>query len=155
MDNEKKNKEYQLLNKIYNSEKIRIEKSESPDFIIHTKTSEFGVEITRFYYSETSARLKNMNEYIANILRSDTNNVLDKRDKGLIVKAKVYMKSSNEDAYKYLGETVTFKYNDSYIPFQNPKFEDIENRVLEIINKKTKKSKKYKKRIRIYRVIYR
>lgn len=151
MDNEKKNKEYQLLNKIYNSEKIRIEKSESPDFIIHTKTSEFGVEITEFYYSETSARLKNRNEYIDNIWRND----IDKRDRGLIIKPKVYMKSANEDVYKYLGETVAFKYNDSYIPFQKPKFEDVENRVLEIINKKTQKSKKYKKRIRIYRVIYR
>lgn len=93
----KKNKEYQILRKIYTNKKIKIKPSEEPDFIIEFENEKFGVEITEYYYNEASARLKNYKGYIEKILKSDSSNILDKRDKGIIEKVRsIYTRSKRE-----------------------------------------------------------
>lgn len=93
----KKNKEYKILRKVYTNEKIKIKLSEEPDFIIEYKMEKFGVEITEYYYNEASARLKNYKGYTEKILKSDSSDVLNKRDKGVIEKVRfIYKRSKRE-----------------------------------------------------------
>lgn len=88
----KKNKEYKILRKVYTNEKIKIKPSEEPDFIIECEMEKFGVEITEYYYNEASARLKNYKGYTEKILKSDSSDILDKRDKGVIEKVRFIYK---------------------------------------------------------------
>ena len=90
----KKHKEYQVLKRIYTSNKIRIQSSERPDFIIESKKEKFGVEITEYYYNETSARLKNYKGYAEKILKSNSIDIIDQRDKEVIKKGRFIREDS-------------------------------------------------------------
>lgn len=57
-----------------------LEESEDPDFKLRDKRSDtvFGVEVTKLFYSETSARSKNIEGYLSTALKNPAE--LDKRD---------------------------------------------------------------------------
>ena len=141
----KKHKEYLILKKLYNKEGLNIEPSESPDFVIESSDDRFGVEITEYYYNESSARLKNYKGYSEKILKSDSSKILDKRDKGFITKTSLFIKDPKDCEYKFLMNTIQLKYNDNYDMGEAPQFKDVENQILDIIETKNKKSFNYKK----------
>lgn len=150
----KKHKEYQILKKIYDSKKITIQPSEKPDFIIGSGKERFGVEITEYYYNESSARLKNYKGYGDKILNSNPVNVLDKRDKETIHKIGLYVKAPEQNKYDFFMNVIQLQYNEFYLPGQEPKFKDVENQIINIIRNKDKKSANYEKRYTIFRIVY-
>lgn len=67
----KKDKERNILFSIYKKDDYaQIEDSEEPDFIICEKKdgNRFGVEVTELYYTETNARMKNLDNYCLDLL---------------------------------------------------------------------------------------
>lgn len=62
---EKKKEERNILEKIFGS-KIKVVPREEPNFKIFIKGNYIGVEITKLYFDETSARIKQKN-YIQKI----------------------------------------------------------------------------------------
>lgn len=143
----KKNEEYNVVKKIYQNEKCNIEDSEEPDFIIKTETEKFGVEVTEYYYNESSARLKNYNGYIEKILRNSYDETLDKRDVGMIEKHRLYIKNLETNKYDFLTDMVAIRYNTTYKIGQLPEFKDVEKQIIEIIGRKTKKAEHYNKQL--------
>jgi len=85
MESEKDIKEQDILSKIFKKPfEYNILKSEKPDFIISynsraNKTVNVGMEITELYYNDSSARLKNKNEYVKNVIDGEK---IHKKDKG-------------------------------------------------------------------------
>ena len=146
----KKHKEFLILKKIYNKEGLKVEASEKPDFIIESEFDRFGVEITEYYYNESSARLKNYEGYSEKILKSNSNDVLDKRDKDFIKKTSLYIKDQRDNTYKFLSDIIQLKYNEDYDIGESPQFRDVENQILDIIETKNNKSKYYQKRYTIF-----
>jgi hypothetical protein len=66
-----KNRERAILNLVYQQDEFHeIDSSECPDFCIrkNKQAPQFGVEVTEFYLSETDARVRNIPEYITEIL---------------------------------------------------------------------------------------
>lgn len=141
----KKEKELLVLKNIYYDNKITIISSEQPDFIIDGINEKFGVEVTDYYYNESSARLKNKPEYFESIINSDDSSVLTKKDKDFITKLAIYVKDSKDDKYKLLSTVVGLKYNDKYEYNDIPSYEDVEKQIIDIINKKNQKALNYKK----------
>lgn len=149
-ENEKKNKELIILNKLYNYKNIKNSKqffeiieSERPDFIIKAQDETFGVEITEFYYNESTARLKNYPGYFNKIISSTSNKVLDKKDIGILSHNKLYIKNPITNKYNFVADTVEAKYHENYLSCQIPRYQDIEPIILEIIKNKNHKAKKY------------
>ena len=67
---------------IYNPNEYGIIEFEQPDFILEDKKgNEFGVEVTQLFLDESSARLKNKQNYLEDIIK---NNKFDKRDVGIL-----------------------------------------------------------------------
>ena len=139
----KKDRELQILKKIYNSNKIVIENHEQPDFVIRADNYTFGVEITEFYLNESVARLINYPGYKERILNSKDNSVLDKNDIGVLSRHEMYILDKTDDKYKFLFDFIAVKYDDNLNFNSNPSYEFIENRIIEIINTKNQKSKDY------------
>jgi hypothetical protein len=68
-----KKREKDILKMVYDNNQIdEIINNENPDFKIKKKSQEkfFGVEVTEFYYSELSARMKNIPKYISDIINN-------------------------------------------------------------------------------------
>lgn len=67
-----KNKiEIDILKKVFPFDEIEFEKSEQPDFILKYKTGNIiGAEVTELYFDETSARLKNVDGYVSNLINN-------------------------------------------------------------------------------------
>lgn len=65
-----KERELQILQYIYSSEKFNALSTEEPDFIVTDLTTKqvFGVEVTEFFLDECYARLKNIPHYIDEII---------------------------------------------------------------------------------------
>ena len=145
----KKHKEYLVLKKIYNKDNLTIESTESPDFIIESGFDKFGVEITEYYYNESSARLKNYEGYSEKILKSKSDDVLDKRDKDYIKKTTLFIKDPKDNVYKFLTHTIQLRYNEYYDVGELPQFKDVESQIINIIETKDNKSIHYKKRYKI------
>lgn len=141
----KKDRELQILKKIYNSDKIAIKDHEQPDFVIETGNVKFGVEVTEFYLNESVARLINYPGYKERILNSKDNSVLDKNDIGVLSRHEMYILDKNDDKYKFLFDFVAVKYDDNLNFNSRPSYEFIENKIIEIINIKNEKSKNYDK----------
>ena len=139
----KKEKELKILKKVYNSSDIIIEESEQPDFKIICDNETFGVEITEFYYNESTARLRNMDSYKDKILNSKDNSVLDKRDLGKLSRCQLYISTDNGKTCKFVTDFVSVKYDEKYEADILPKFEDIENLIINIDDTKNKKAIKY------------
>ena len=139
----KKDRELQILKKIYNSNKIVIKDHEQPDFVIEADKVTFGVEITEFYLNESVARLINYPGYKERILNSKNNNVLDKNDIGVLSRHEMYILDKTDDKYKFLFDFVAVKYDDNLNFNSKPSYEFIENKIIEIINTKNEKSKDY------------
>lgn len=51
-------------------------------------------------------------------------------------------------------DAIQLKYSNDYLVGQDPKFKDVENQIIEIINRKSEKAKHYEKRNTIFGVIY-
>ena len=143
----KKQKEYEILRMIYKNEKINAILSEEPDFILENKNEKFGVEVTEYYFNESSARLKNYKGYSEKILQSKSQNVLDKRDRGFIQKVGLYIKNTSNNKYEFLMDTINTKYNNDYEFGQLPQYDDVEKQIVEIIKKKNIKSQNYNKEL--------
>lgn len=139
----KKDRELQILKKIYNSNKIVIKDHEQPDFVIEVDKVTFGVEITEFYLNESVARLINYPGYKERILNSKDNSVLDKNDIGVLSRHEMYILDKTDDKYKFLFDFVAVKYDDNLNFNSKPSYEFIENKIIEIINTKNEKSKDY------------
>lgn len=139
----KKDRELQILKKIYNSNKIVIKDHEQPDFIVEVDNTRFGVEITEFYLNESVARLINYPGYKERILNSKDNSVLDKDDIGVLSRHEMYILDKTDDKYKFLFDFVAVKYDDNLDFNSKPSYEFIENKIIEIINTKNEKSKEY------------
>lgn len=139
----KKDRELQILKKIYNSNKIVIKDHEQPDFVIEADKVTFGVEITEFYLNESVARLINYPGYKERILNSKDNSVLDKNDIGVLSRHEMYILDKTDDKYKFLFDFVAVKYDDNLNFNSKPSYEFIENKIIEIINTKNEKSKDY------------
>lgn len=112
--NIKKQNEYKILSKIYNdSSRYVIESREQPDFVIFDKETnkKFGVEITELYYSPSSAKLKN----IPNFVKCCLENGIPKKDQKRLSVHLIYMDVNNE--WQHIGETVgeKFKTVDDYV----------------------------------------
>lgn len=139
----KKDRELQILKKIYNSDKISIKEHEQPDFVLQADNVTFGVEITEFYLNESVARLINYPGYKERILNSKDNSVLDKNDVGVLSRHEMYILDKTDDKYKFLFDFVAVKYDDNMNFNSKPSYEYIENKIIEIINTKNEKSKEY------------
>ncbi len=139
----KKDRELQILKKIYNSDKITIKEHEQPDFVLQADNVTFGVEITEFYLNESVARLINYPGYKERILNSKDNSVLDKNDVGVLSRHEMYILDKTDDKYKFLFDFVAVKYDDNMNFNSKPSYEYIENKIIEIINTKNEKSKEY------------
>jgi hypothetical protein len=82
---DKKQNEQDVLTLVYNeSEYAEIISSENPDFQIrhNGQDSYFGVEITEFYFSESSARMRNIPNYFNEII--DHNRYRHKKDRKIL-----------------------------------------------------------------------
>ena len=132
----KKIKEEQILKKVYNEKNKNLYKlidnnSEKPDFILKDikNGDKFGVEITNMYYNEFSARLHE----IPNCVNIMLENGIPRRAEGILKKHQLYVEFEN--SWRYIGDTIgqSFKKYDDYI-----------NALINVINKKTMKAKKYK-----------
>lgn len=141
----KKDKEYKILIKVYSDKSLKIESSEKPDFIIKSNEEKFGVEITEYYYNEASARIKNYAGYTEKILNSNLDDILDKRDRGIISKSSLYVKCGEENKYSFLSNIIETKYNNTYRFGELPKFQDVEKQLIKIIKNKNEKTKHYNK----------
>lgn len=141
----KKNKEYKILKKIYNSKRITIKDYEKPDFIIEADNAKFGVEVTEFYFNESVARLINYKEYKEKILNSNDNKVLDKRDIGILSRHELYVLDKVDNQYKFLFDFVAVKYDDNLNFHSKPTYEFVENKIVNIINIKNNKANDYEK----------
>lgn len=141
----KKDRELQILKKIYNSNKIVIKDHEQPDFIVEVDNTRFGVEITEFYLNESVARLINYPCYKERILNSKDNSVLDKDDIGVLSRHEMYILDKTDDKYKFLFDFVAVKYDDNLDFNSKPSYEFLENKIIDIINTKNEKSKDYDK----------
>ena len=111
----KKDRELQILKKIYNSNKIVIKDHEQPDFVIEADNVHFGVEITELYLNESVARLINYPGYKERILNSKDNSVLDKNDIGVLSRHEMYILDKTDYKYKFLFDFVAVKYDDNLI----------------------------------------
>lgn len=110
----KKEDEWKILRKVYNDDtKYKIQESEKPDFIINDIASNenFGVEITKLYYNESSAKLKEIPNCVSMMLK----NGIPRKDQGILSVHKIYI--SLNDEWVYLGDTIgqSFKKYDDYI----------------------------------------
>ena len=132
---EKKEKEKIILKKIYNEKNkskymLVDDTSEKPDFIMRNlKNGDiFGVEVTNMYYDEFSARLKEIPNYIGEMLK----NGIPRKATGILNKHQLYIKIDKN--WHYIGDTIgeSFKKYDDYI-----------NALVYTINKKSIKAKKY------------
>lgn len=141
----KKNKEYKILKKIYNSKRIAITDYEKPDFIIEADNTKFGVEVTEFYLNESVARLINYKGYKEKILNSNDNKVLDKRDIGVLSRHELYVLDKVDNQYKFLFDFVAVKYDDGLNFHSKPTYELVENKIIDIINIKNNKANDYEK----------
>ena len=141
----KKNKEYKILKKIYNSKRIVITDYEKPDFIIEADNTKFGVEVTEFYLTESVARLINYKGYKEKILNSNDNKVLDKRDIGVLSRHELYVLDKVDNQYKFLFDFVAVKYDDGLNFHSKPTYELVENKIIDIINIKNNKANDYEK----------
>ena len=68
---DKKEREKSILKMVYKSDRIgEIIDCEKPDFKVRNKHQQafFGVEVTEFYFSESSARMSNIPNYVGGIL---------------------------------------------------------------------------------------
>jgi hypothetical protein len=68
---QKKRAEEEVLRMVYDLERFEpVEASERPDFVLRRKAASerFGVEVTRFYESEASARLEHISGYVGELL---------------------------------------------------------------------------------------
>lgn len=113
-NNIKKQNEYKILSKIYNnSSRYVIESCEQPDFIIFDKKTnkKFGVEITELYYSSSSAKLKNIPNFVKDCLE----NGIPRKDQKILSEHLIYMDVNNE--WYHIGETIgeKFKTADDYV----------------------------------------
>ena len=132
----KKKKEKEILNKVYNvdnEDRYRlIEEKEAPDFVLEDlKTNEtFGVEITKLYYNQSTARLKEIPNYEAKLLK----NGIPRKDKGTLGVHKIYI--SIDDEWVYLTDSIGHNLG---------KYDDYIDALVNVINTKTEKAKKYKK----------
>ena len=141
----KKQNELRILNNIYKEPFVaKIQESEQPDFIIIGDNEKFGVEITEYYYNESSARIKNCNGYLENIINSSDNLKWDKRDRELIEKQFLYILDSKNDKYVPFMKIAGIKYNEKYRFNEIPNFKDVEQQIIEIIKSKSEKAEEYK-----------
>ena len=141
----KKQREMEVLKKIYKEPIVKINHTDKPDFIIDGDNERFGVEITDYYYNDSSARLKNQPGYFNEIIKSDNDSILNKKDRGLITREAIYIKDTTDDKYKFLVDTVGLKYNDRYDYNIEPSYEDVEKQLIDRIQEKNEKSKEYEK----------
>ena len=141
----KKEKEKKILSCIYNSDEIHIEESEHPDFIIKAAKETFGVEITEFYYNETTARLINFKGYKERIMNSENSSILDKSDIGKVSKNKLYLFDKCRNEWIFLTDYIGIKYSDKLRMNEIPYYNEIEKRICSIIKHKNLKAKKYKR----------
>jgi len=94
----KTQREWSLLDYIYKDiPGIEIEKTDKPDFTIKHKNDKFsfGVEVTEFYFSESSARLRNIPEYLEEIF--DRKSYRHKDDKEALKLGKITIISEEGD----------------------------------------------------------
>lgn len=134
---EKKTQELKILEKVYNSTnnnlyKIIDDKSEKPDFILKDlkNNEEFGVEITKMYYNQSSARLKEISNYVSKLL----NNGIPRKDQGILSPHQIYI--SVNDEWIYFGDTIGQSFK---------KYNDYVDALIRVINEKKEKAKNYKK----------
>lgn len=141
----KKDNEKIILNKIYNTNILNIIETEEPDFIIESKNEIFGVEITEFYYNESTARLINYNGYKEKILNSKDNSILDKSDIGKITRKELYIYNEKENNWIFLKNYIGIRYSENEEMNVFPNYKEVENKIINIIDKKNNKAKKYQK----------
>lgn len=127
-----KSEELEIIKKIYKDDNYVITPSEKPDFLIRKKHSKkvFGAEVTKLYYSQSSARLKIIPNYREKLLKDG----IPRRDQGELGKHELYVMI--EGKWVYLADTIDQK-------FKN--YDDYINAIVKTIKDKNEKLKNYKK----------
>jgi len=124
---------------------LQIKRNERPDFRLKYKylKNYFGVEVTEFYFDETSARLKNIPEYLDDLLNDKK--YLHKKDRKALEIEKVTIISKNGEN-KGEPEAVIHKL---------PSLSSCQEKIIQIINDKNKKYYEYDKTLQhINLIIY-
>lgn len=127
----KKEREKKILKEVYSSEQYNnVKSSEQPDFIITAK-DRFGVEVTEFFVSESSARLHNIPNYVSDIILK--NIFRDKDDKETL----------KPDDYELIDEDKnnSFKFRGILTP--KPNIENFRDMIAQTIEGKDLKFEKY------------
>lgn len=143
----KKEEEREILELVYNRNCTIIDNingvaTEKPDFDIIGNNERFGVEITKYFYNPNkgaSARAHNL---------GFNYNINKNKDTNFVYPCKIFEKTNEEESWKLLiNNAVAYKYHGSidYQPGQAPIYEDVESEIIDIINEKAKKLKKYRK----------
>lgn len=137
-DVKKKNKERDILSKIFRDNLVPIEECEQPDFILrYGENNIVGVEITELYYDGTSARLKNKEGYVKDLI--ENKKFIHKADKK---KLKVH-------EIEYYSQTKNYspiKMNALFLPKYN--IEDYRKAIYLTLIEKNKKVLNYNKEIK-------
>ncbi|MDF9837353.1 MULTISPECIES: hypothetical protein [unclassified Breznakia] len=123
----KKHREKEILNKIYQDEEYSIIPDERPDFLLCAKdgVDKFGVEITELYISQE--RAKHFNKHIQqekSVNLSAENDFL-----------KVYTRLPNTSSWNLFSV--------EEVSSDIPGFEEYKNKIIQIIEDKTRKSLNY------------
>ncbi len=84
-----------------------------------------------------------MKNYRKKIQGSTDDSVLDKRDKGWISKVLVYLGIGGN--WEFLGDSISVKFSKNKDKNTIPEYQEIEEKILQIINKKNIKAEKYQK----------
>lgn len=130
----KKEKEKSILEMVYDLDDFhQVVESEKPDFILqhHINSRLFGVEITEFYMSESDARLKNIPNYVSELL--DEEKYRHKDDK----------KSLMVDEIKLINEKENKTITTNAIIRETPDIKSIFDNFDEVLDKKLTKVENY------------
>lgn len=133
LNTKKDNIEYDILSCIFEEGKqCEIVKSEQPDFILKFQSVSVGVEITELYFDSTSARLKNKQGYIKDLVEKNKFAHKDDKDK-LSIKEVTYFSQSAPNA----------PFHTKMVFHHNYSVDDYRASLLQAIRKKGKKFEKY------------
>lgn len=133
----KKDKEREILFKVYQEKLFDVIEQEEPDFLLKYKSdnSYFGVEITEYYYHGTNARLRNIEGYSLSLL--DGGEFLHKKDKTELDVTDITLISNDGT------ETKVKAIAQKYPPYVENVF-----KIIDLINIKNKKVSHYVKSVR-------
>lgn len=139
VSNEKKKREKAILDLVYSDKSFAsIVSDEEPDFKLKHRfnNTEFGVEITEFYFSESHARINNIPGYVSEII--STKKYRHKDDTALLgVKEAILIPGDNRETQKKINGIFQ----------EQPDIDEYVDRVAKLIEVKNKRFESYINRL--------